>query len=122
MGTGCDRLSAPSMAAAVRLFFSPWIVRPRHQHYAVYAWMVAAVTVVVLTSALRPLRPWAWRQGGTFSRPVDARARRRRASRLRAPVRDAGRRPGGGDRRGGRRRYRGGVIVRPLSTTKEARP
>ncbi len=57
MGTGSDRLSTLSMLAAIWLFFSPWIVRPWHQLYAVDAWMVAAVTVVVLTSAMRPPRP-----------------------------------------------------------------
>jgi len=45
------------MLAAIWLFFSPWIVRPWHQLYAVDAWMVGAVTMVVLTSAMRAPRP-----------------------------------------------------------------
>ncbi len=57
MRSGSDQLSALSMLAAVWLFLSPWIVRPWHQVYAVDAWMVGAVAVVVLTSAMRAPRP-----------------------------------------------------------------
>lgn len=57
MRPGSDRLSALSMLAAIWLFLSPWIVRPWHQGYAVDAWMIGAVAVVVLTSTMRAPRP-----------------------------------------------------------------
>ncbi|MEJ2287756.1 MAG: SPW repeat protein [Deinococcales bacterium] len=57
MREGSDRLSALSLMAAIWLFLSPWVVRPWHHLYAIDAWMVGAVTVVILTSAMRPPRP-----------------------------------------------------------------
>lgn len=57
MTSGADRLSGLSLMACIWLFLSPWVVRPWHHLYAIDAWMVGAVTLVILTSAMRPPRP-----------------------------------------------------------------
>jgi len=52
-----DWISVLTLIALVWLFLSPWVVRPFYPMYALNAWMVSTVGLVVVMSAMRPPRP-----------------------------------------------------------------
>lgn len=52
-----DWLSALTLIALTWLFLSPWVVRPFYLMYALNAWMVGTVTMVIVMTAMRAPRP-----------------------------------------------------------------